>query len=137
MASATRKPPFGVVFDFRGYMDIYVYSDESGVFDVDHNKYFVFGGIILLGKTAKDNCARKYAHVEKVLRSNKSVGTDYELKATKLTNSEKSQLFRSLNSVYKFGVVINQKNLHRKIFEEKKTKQRYLDYAYKIALKRL
>ena len=57
-------------------MDIYVYSDESGVFDVAHNDYFVFGGIILLGKNAKDNCARKYSHVEKVLRSNKSVGID-------------------------------------------------------------
>lgn len=43
-------------------MDIFVYSDESGVFDVDHNDIFVFGGIILLGKGAKDDCARKYAH---------------------------------------------------------------------------
>ena len=117
-------------------MDIFVYSDESGVFDVAHNKYFVFGGIILLGKASKEKCARKYAHVEKVLRNNKSVGVDYELKATRITNSEKSQLFRSLNNVYKFGVVINQKNLHKKIFEQKKTKQRYLDYAYKIALKK-
>ena len=58
------------------------------------------------------------------------------MKATNLTNSEKSQIFRSLNSVFKFGVVIKQKELHSKIFEEKKTKQRYLDYAYKIALKR-
>lgn len=31
-------------------MDIFVYSDESGVFDVKHNDYFVFGGLILLGK---------------------------------------------------------------------------------------
>lgn len=117
-------------------MDIYVYSDESGVFDVAHNDYFVFGGIIFLGKEAKDNFSRKYAHVEKVLRKSKSVDFDYELKAAQLTNSEKSQLFRSLNNVFKFGVVINQKRLHSKIFEYKKTKQRYLDYAYKIALKR-
>ena len=75
-------------------MDIFVYSDESGVFDVVHNDYFVFGGLIFLGKTAKDNCAHKYAHVEKVLRSNKLVDASFELKATKLCNSEKSQLFR-------------------------------------------
>lgn len=48
-------------------MDIFVYSDESGVFDVDHNDIFVFGGIILLGKGAKADCARKYAHAENVL----------------------------------------------------------------------
>ena len=49
-------------------MDIFVYSDESGVFDVLHNEYFVFGGLILLGKEEKDRCEHQYAHVEKVLR---------------------------------------------------------------------
>ena len=63
-------------------MDIYVYSDESGVFDVVHNDYFIFGGVIFLGKTAKDSFARKYAHVEKVLRNTKSVDVDYELKGS-------------------------------------------------------
>ena len=58
------------------------------------------------------------------------------MKATRLSNSEKNQLYRSLNSFYKFGVVINQKQLHSKVFDNKKTKQRYLDFAYKIALKR-
>ena len=28
-------------------MEIYVYSDESGVFDKVHNELFVFGGLIL------------------------------------------------------------------------------------------
>ena len=117
-------------------MDIFVYSDESGVFDVEHNDIYVFGGLILLGKDAKDVCARKYSHAEKVLRHNKAVGPNYELKATNLENFEKSELYRSLNKIYKFGVVIDQKKLHAKIFEHKKTKQRYLDYAYKIALKK-
>ena len=117
-------------------MDIFVYSDESGVFDVIHNDIYVFGGLILLGKEERDVCARKYAHAENVLRSNKSVDLNFELTATKLENYEKSELFRSLNKVYKFGVVIDQKKLLKKIFEHKKTKQRYLDYAYKIALKK-
>ena len=30
-------------------MNIYIYSDESGVFDKEHNDYFVFGGLIFLG----------------------------------------------------------------------------------------
>lgn len=117
-------------------MDIFVYSDESGVFDVNHNDIFIFGGLILLGKDQKDDCSRMYSHAEKVLRSNKNVDKDYELKATKLENSEKSQLFRSMNKFFKFGVIIKQKLLHEKIFANKKTKQRYLDYAYKIALKK-
>lgn len=35
-------------------MDVYVYSDESGVFDSVHNDYFVFGGIIFFDKKNKD-----------------------------------------------------------------------------------
>lgn len=34
-------------------MDVYVYSDESGVFDSVHNDYFVFGGIIFFDKKTK------------------------------------------------------------------------------------
>lgn len=36
-------------------MNLYIYSDESGVFDNKHEKYFVFGGLIFLSKFEKDN----------------------------------------------------------------------------------
>lgn len=39
-------------------MNIYVYSDESGVFDKEHNDYFVFGGLILLGTEDKEKWSR-------------------------------------------------------------------------------
>lgn len=117
-------------------MNIYVYSDESGVFDKEHNDYFVFGGLILLGTEDKENWSRKYSSVEKTLRANKGIAADYELKATQITNKEKGKLFRSLNGCYKFGVVIREKNVLDRIYLSKKDKQRYLDYAYKIAVKR-
>lgn len=117
-------------------MNIYVYSDESGVFDKEHNDYFVFGGLILLGTEDKENWSRKYSSVEKILRANKGVAADYELKATQVTNKEKGKLFRALNGCYKFGVVIREKNVLDRIYLSKKDKQRYLDYAYKIAEKR-
>ena len=117
-------------------MNIYVCSDESGVFDKEHNDYFVFGGLILLGTEDKENWSRKYSSVEKILRANKGVAADYELKATQVTNKEKGKLFRALNGCYKFGVVIREKNVLDRIYLSKKDKQRYLDYAYKIAVKR-
>lgn len=117
-------------------MNIYVYSDESGVFDKEHNEYFVFGGIILLGTEEKEKWSRKYSRVEKTLREIKGVTKNYELKATKVTNKEKGKLFRSLNNCYKFGVVITEKNVLDRIYHSKKDKQRYLDYAYKIAVKK-
>ena len=49
-------------------MDIYVYSDESGVFDKVHNNVFVFGGLILLGKASKDEWSRRYIAAERAIR---------------------------------------------------------------------
>ena len=49
-------------------MNIYVYSDESGVFDKYHNGTYVYGGLIILGKNNKDNLERKYMKAEKDLR---------------------------------------------------------------------
>ena len=117
-------------------MNIYIYSDESGVMDAAHNDYFVFAGLILLGTEEKNHCARKFASVERMLRKNKKVPFDYEMKAARITPKEKGKLFRALNRWYKFGVIIHEKEIHSKIAENKKTRQRYLDYAYKIAVKR-
>ena len=115
-------------------MNIYIYSDESGVFDYEHNDYFVFAGIILLGADETTKWERKYAAAENAIKKNYAHG--YELKATKINNKDKGKLFRSLNHCHKFSVVIHEQNIHKQIYKSKKDKQRYLDYAYKIAVKR-
>lgn len=117
-------------------MNIYIYSDESGVFDRTHNNLFVFGGLIILGSDAKEVWSRKYAAAEKVIKDRKGIHKPFEIKAAAITNLEKGKLFRSLNGCYKFGAVINQDKVLGSIFNGKKDKQRYLDYAYKIAVKR-
>lgn len=117
-------------------MNIFIYSDESGVFDKAHNNTFVFGGLIILGKDAKEEWSRRYAAAEKSIRMSKCVNNDYELKATHISNKEKGKPFRSLNNCYKFGVVIDQNKVLEEIFKSKKDKQRFLDYVYKIAVKR-
>lgn len=90
----------------------------------------------MLGTASKEDWTRKYSSIERGMRANKGVPRDYELKATHITNKEKGELFRSLNGCYKFGVVIKEANVLDRIFYSKKDKQRYLDYAYKIAIKR-
>ncbi|MCH3950736.1 MAG: DUF3800 domain-containing protein [Acidaminococcus sp.] len=117
-------------------MNIYVYSDESGVFDSRHNDIFVFGGLILLGTSEKEKWSRKYSAAEKVIRGREHFVRNYEIKATSISNNDKGKLFRSLNQCFKFGVIINQKKVLPQIFDSKKDKQRYLDFAYKIAVKR-
>lgn len=117
-------------------MDLYIYSDESGIFDVKHNKYFVFAGLILLGIEERDICTRKYSRAEKIVKKRNEYADDYEAKATNICNSDKKSLYRSLNQFNKFSVVIKQDEIAKQIFDCKKSKQRFLDYAYKIAVKR-
>jgi hypothetical protein len=117
-------------------LDIYVYSDESGVFDKAHNDIFVFGGIIFFSKKSKDIYTRKYIAAERVIRWSEKIPPSIEVKATTISNKSKGKLYRSLNQVHKFGVIINQQNVLDRIFASKKDKQRYLDYAYKICVKR-
>lgn len=115
-------------------MNIYIYSDESGVFDYEHNKIFVFAGIIILGSKEKADWERRYAAAENAIKKNYGLGE--ELKATKVSNKDKGKLFRSLNGCYKFSVLIDEQRVHKQIYKSKKDKQRYLDYAYKIAIKK-
>lgn len=117
-------------------MDIYIYSDESGVFDYLHNDYFVFAGVIFFSKQEKDDMERKYIHAENCIRSRNGTKNNEELKACNLSHKNKGKLYRSLNNCFKFAIIIDQKSILKKIFDHKKSKQRYLDYAYKIGLKR-
>lgn len=117
-------------------MDVFIYSDESGVFDSTHNRLFCFGGVLFLSKEEKDICSRKYLHAERAIRKVNHFSPSEEVKAATVSNKEKNKLFRSLNQVEKFGVVVEQQRINPNIFNSKKSKQRYLDYAYKIGIKR-
>ncbi|MCL2301145.1 MAG: DUF3800 domain-containing protein [Firmicutes bacterium] len=116
-------------------MDIFVYSDESGVFDKEHNALFVFGGLLFLSNDERCECSRMYAAAEKVIREREQSG-NRELKASFVSNSSKGKLYRSLNRYRKFGVIVRQQYVLDRIFKSKKDKQRYLDYVFKIGLKR-
>lgn len=124
-------------FIYKGVlMEIFIYSDESGVFDADHHRYYVFGGVMFLGRKAADNAARQYIHAENTVRTALSFPVGEELKASSITYKYRGKLFRSLNNQIRFGVVVDEKKVLSQIWKSKKDKQRYLDYVYKIAVKR-
>ena len=116
-------------------MDIFVYSDESGVFDVKNNRYYVYGGVIFLSKNDREIANRKYRNIENVFKSNNETLINKELKANILTGEQKYKIIKAHNNILKFAIIIDQNKIHQKIFADKKDKQRYLDYAYKIGLK--
>ena len=64
-------------------MNIYVYSDESGVFDSKNNDYFVFAGIIFLSKESHEIWKRKYLSAERTIRKSEELSKEVEVKATK------------------------------------------------------
>ena len=111
-------------------MNLYVYSDESGVFDKVHYDYFVFAGLIIPGTDQKETWSRKYSAAERSVNLNNKYG-DRELKASRISAKDKNKLFRALNQCYKFAVVIHQDELIDELYDIKKEKQRYLDYVYK------
>lgn len=116
-------------------MNIYIYSDESGVLDKKHNEYFCFGGVVFLSKDERDIAVRKYLSAENAVRRSEGKATNQEVKANSVSNKNKGKLYRSLNSFDKFGAIIKQEWLSDRLFANKKEKQRYLDWAYKMAVK--
>jgi len=94
------------------------------------------GGVLFLSFDDKEIFTRKYIHAERTLRKTGKYKGISELKAAHIDNKDKGKLFRSTNQCFRFGTVINENKLLPQAFESKKSKQRYLDYAYKIGLKR-
>ena len=113
-----------------------IYSDESGVFDKEHDDVFIFGGIIL--DTTKDEvslAARLYKNIENTLREKSEYRDIEELKAVNLSFHDRRWVFSKLKPLYKFGTVIELSRVRDEMFLNKKIKQRYQDFAYKLGVK--
>lgn len=121
--------------------DLFVYSDESGVLDNKTYDKYLFGGMIFVGKQSKDNAARLYRAQEQYVYGMYPELSKSELKGYHLHGIyEKgfTKLIRThVHSEYlNFVLFIDQTRVHQKIFEQKKSKQRYLDWVYRVGLKR-
>ncbi|WP_067558462.1 DUF3800 domain-containing protein [Faecalibaculum rodentium] len=118
-------------------MNLFVYADESGVFDKQHHSWYAFGGVLFLSKSERDSQNRKYISLERKIRRRENIDVNQELKGSNMSRQSKRTIFSSLNHCIKFGCIIQLNRCHDELFTHKKTKQRYLDYAFKIGLKRL
>lgn len=119
-------------------MKVYVYADESGTFDKTHNELFVYGGIVVPGKEAKDELERRYLAVEDSIKSEPgSIDAGDEAKACRLSMKERKRLFRVVEKsrCRQFGYIVQQGKLKDAVFATKATRQRYLDWALKMGIK--
>ena len=118
-------------------MDLFIYSDESGVLDKDHNDYYIFGGLIFLSAEERDNYSRRYLAAENNIRISENLSVKDEVKASVIQRKSKRKLYNVVKSAERFGVVVSQKSLtNPELFANPKTKQRYLDWVYKMAVKK-
>lgn len=113
-------------------MNLFIYSDESGTFS-KKSKLFLFAGYIFVSKEQKDKHLFWFKQKEKAFKIKNNISN--ELKGSKITIEQKATLTKKLNNVFKFSVVINIKDIYDSILSSKRTKQRYLDFAYKLGLK--
>lgn len=116
-------------------MNVYIYGDESGVFDNKHQKYYVFGGVLFLDKSCRDDVNRQYLSLERKIA--KSYEQGLELKAYNLKTKHRASLFKVTSKGVRYAFIIKLDSVHEKIFEHPKSKQRFLDYVYKVGLKRV
>jgi hypothetical protein len=82
---------------------------------------------------------REYSAIENDIRRNESrFGDDDELKACHLRMKERKRLFTLLqkSQCVQFGVVVDQKRLRDNVFASKGSKQRYMDWALKMGVKK-
>lgn len=118
-------------------MKLYVFSDESGVFDRVHADLFVYGGVIILGKTNYDAIVNKHRSLERRLRrEDPSLKNVPEIKAAYLNLKQRKRLFNlQVPQCVRFGIVIDQQRVYKQIYQTKQDKQRFLDYALKRGIK--
>lgn len=93
--------------------------------------------MIFTSGEVRDNCSRKYIAAEKNIRQSESIDYGAEVKACNISPKSKNKLYRCVSKEERFGIVIDQKKLNNnELFDNKKSKQRYLDWAYKMAVKK-
>ena len=117
-------------------VNLYVYSDESGVFDISNYDYYAYGGVMFADPVVMQDCLRKYLNIEEQIRKDRDISNEAELKAAMLTPLDRRRLFQTTSAGMRFGIIIHEKKILPQIFDNKKTKQRFLDYAYLCAIGR-
>ena len=102
-----------------------------------HNDFFIFAELIFLDAQENGADIKTISFDGKETKKEKrKYKTLPELKSTLLDHEDRRTLFRVTESCSRFCVIVKLSHLDSKsVFADKKSKQRYLDYAFKRGLK--
>ncbi|WGI36637.1 DUF3800 domain-containing protein [Mesomycoplasma lagogenitalium] len=119
-------------------MNLYIYSDESGVLD-NKGKYFVYSGFIFIGDQQLQQALIMYGSIEKSVKKQLSIPKNQELKGISFNAQNKYRIIKILKrfkDFHKFSIYIEQDKIRKKeIFKNQKNRRRFLDYLYKFIIK--
>lgn len=114
---------------------IHIYIDDSGRLE-PHSRYFVYAGYCFIEDKPKNKAKSIYKKMVKQI--SKENEFDFELKASNLKDySHRNSLYKVLRQEMTFSVAIDNHNLRDYILQDKKSRQRFKDYAIRRIIKKL
>lgn len=113
---------------------ISIFIDDSGVFHSNHN-YFVYAGFCFISDEAKISAKKRYRTLNTKIK--KSTHASGELKASNVERKHKNALYKVLRDEISFSVVVKLSEIKSSIMTDKKSRQRFKDYALKRVVKNL
>jgi len=122
---------FNIIVTGCDKMQIYVYLDESGsIHKNSKTKYFAVGGYFVFVKD-KNKVTSLYKKINKNIKNNKNLSLNKEIKSYDMTESQKIEIFNSIQDVDTFYGCV-------KIFEKSSMKKEiiesniFFNYAVKL-----
>lgn len=113
---------------------ISIFIDDSGVFHSNHN-YFVYAGFCFISDEDKISAKKRYRSLNTKIKKAKAI--DGELKASNIERKHKNALFKVLKDEISFSVSVNLSSVQASVMMDKKSRQRFKDYAIKRVVKNL
>lgn len=113
---------------------ISIFIDDSGVFHSNHN-YFVYAGFCFISDEDKISAKKRYRSLNTKIKKAKAI--DRELKASNIERKHKNALFKVLKDEISFSVSVKLSSVQSSVMMNKKSRQRFKDYAIKRVVKNL
>lgn len=125
----------GVWYNLLYMTEIYIYADDSGVFDIKDSQYFIYAGYIFVGQDQVRKYRTRYKNMVDRVRTELGWSHDIELKAAYLKAKHKKALGSAMTGAQSFSLAVDMSRVYSNILESKMNKQRYKDYVLKRAIK--
>lgn len=113
---------------------ISIFIDDSGVFHSNHN-FFVYAGFCFISDEDKLSAKKRYRSLNTKIKNANSI--EGELKASNIDRKHKNALFKVLRNEISFSVMVDLSRVQSHVMLNKKSRQRFKDYALKRVVKNL